>query len=274
MPLISVHDLAQRLGEPGLVVVDCRWALNEPDHGRSAYRTGHIPGAVFADLETDLSGESGPGRHPLPEPDVFDLTLGRWGIDPGSAVVAYDDAGGSIAARLWWMLTDQGHAATYVLDGGIPAWIADGHPVESGEDRSVSGGAAGIATSPWAGVVTIQEVADRGPSVVVDARAPERYRGDTEPIDARAGHIPGAINLPTAGNLDNGLFLGTRELRERYRDAGVVEPGVIMHCGSGVTACHNILAMELAGLPRPLLYVGSWSEWASTDRPAAMGEAP
>lgn len=274
MSLISVGELDGRLREPGMVVVDCRWALNKPDHGRSAYEAGHIPGAVFGDLETDLAG-TGAGRHPLPEPADFDLTLGSWGVDPDSTVVAYDDAGGSIAARLWWMLTDQGHEDTHVLDGGIPAWVDAGLPVEKGEPSNLPRQQADIATGAWTGVVGISEVANRPPdTVVVDARAPERYRGETEPIDARAGHIPGAINLPTSGNLSNGQFLDPDTLRDRYTQAGLDKSEAIMHCGSGVTACHNVLAMELAGLDRPLLYVGSWSDWASTDRPAATGDSP
>lgn len=274
MPLISVEELARRLDEPDLVVVDCRWALNNPDHGLEAYQSGHIPGAVFADLETDLSGAAGPGRHPLPDPEAFDTTLGGWGITPETAVVVYDDAGGSIAARLWWMLTDQGHANARVLDGGIQRWVSTGHELSGETPEPHPDQPAGIATRPWTGVVSITEVANRKKTtVVVDARSPERFRGESEPVDARPGHIPGAINVPTAGNLVNGRFLAPHRLRRRYESAHIADAeSAIIHCGSGVTACHDILAMELAGLPRPLLYVGSWSEWAATDRPAEVGE--
>jgi thiosulfate/3-mercaptopyruvate sulfurtransferase len=272
---MSVDELAAMLGEPGLVVVDCRWALNKPDHGRNAYRAGHIPGAVFADLETDLSSRIGPGRHPLPEPTTFDAMLGGWRVSPQSTVVAYDDAGGTIAARLWWMLSDQGHSTTYVLDGGIDAWIASGRDLEIGDPVHETRTPAGVATKAWAGIVEISGVANRSAgTVVIDARAPERFRGETEPIDPKPGHIPGAINIPTSENLSGGQFRSPAELRSRYMESGITEEdAVFVHCGSGVTACHDILALELAGFDRPLLYVGSWSEWSSTDQPVALGDA-
>jgi protein-tyrosine-phosphatase/rhodanese-related sulfurtransferase len=190
-------------------------------------------------------------------------------------VVVYDDAGGSIAARLWWMLTDQGHTKSFVLDGGINAWIASGHGTETGDPNPAPKRAAGVATKPWDGIVSIAEVARRSDgTVLIDARAPERFRGDTEPIDPKPGHIPGAINIPTSENLVDGRFATSGQLRDRYADSGVSSSTKVMiHCGSGVTACHNILAMELAGFPRPSLYVGSWSDWSSTDRPVAVGNS-
>lgn len=276
MPLISIPELARRLDEPNLVVVDCRWGLNNPEHGKNAYRTGHIPGAVFADLDTNLSGPAGAGRHPLPDPETFDRTLGSWGITPQSTVVAYDDAGGAIAARLWWMLTDQGHTDTFVLDGGITEWEATGHETAPGDPHWEATTPAGLATNAWRNIATIDDVAQRPAStILIDARSPERYQGVSEPIDARPGHIPGALNVPTSDNLEHGRFRPRHQLRNRYLESGVNESSrVIAHCGSGVTACHDILAMELAGLPRAKLYVGSWSEWASTDHPAATGNRP
>lgn len=257
-------------------MVDCRWGLVDAGYGRNAYRSGHIPGAVFADLDTDLAGPTGPGRHPLPTPEAFDLTLGSWGITARSTVVAYDDVGGSIAARLWWMLTDQGHINTVVLDGGIPEWTRTGHETAAGEPHTTDRYPAQIAVHQWRGVVSIEAVDDRpSTTTVIDARSPERYRGDSEPIDSRPGHIPGALNVPTSDNLSGGRFRLSHQLRNHYLESGVSESSdAIVHCGSGVTACHDILAMELAGLPRPKLYVGSWSEWSSTDRPASTGDKP
>ncbi len=272
---MSVAELERRSGEPNLVLVDCRWALGQPTKGRSDYADGHIPGSFFADLETDLSGSTGPGRHPLPDPTAFDITLGSWGVTPSCTVVAYDDAGGAIAARLWWMLTDQGHGDTHVLDGGYQAWLAGGHPVDTAQPPRMSPYPAGIASAPWGDAATMEDVVSAATSVVVDARSAERYRGDVEPVDARPGHIPGAKNLPFADNLDNGFFKDASTLRTHFASHGLTnETEAIFHCGSGVTACHSILAMEIAGLPRPRLYVGSWSEWAASDRPVATGETP
>ncbi|MCB1246595.1 MAG: sulfurtransferase [Acidimicrobiia bacterium] len=278
MPLITVDRLHTLLDEDDLVIVDVRWRLGNPMYGRDAYGAGHIPGAVFADLDDDLSDVRGPGRHPLPNPATFDEFLGSIGVAPSTTVVAYDDASGAIAARLWWMLTDQGHENTMVLDGGFSAWTTAGLPTDSGSVGlpGVST-AAGIATRPWREVVMIDAVADRDKGVlVVDARSGDRYRGDLEPVDARPGHIPGALNLPHTGNVDSaGRMLGPAALASRFSEIGVgADSAVIVHCGSGVTACHNILAAELAGLPRPRLYAGSWSEWASTDRPVAIGDQP
>lgn len=273
MAIISVEKLAAQTERRDLVVVDVRWALGNPDHGLNAYRDGHIPGAVFADLEADLSGEGGPGRHPLPDPEAFDRFLGSIGATPNSTIVAYDDAHGAIASRLWWMLTDQGHRRAFVLDGGYPAWITAGEPIATSPSPRAEPQPAGIALRQWRGIATVDHVAQRPTStVLIDARAAVRFRGDTEPIDARAGHIPGAVNLPHSGNVIDGHMADLNYLSDRFAAAGVDHASdVIVHCGSGVTACHDILAMTLAGLPRPRLFVGSWSEWASTDRPLATG---
>lgn len=275
MVIISAEELAAQIGRSDLVVVDCRWALGNPSHGLDAYGDGHLPGAVFADLETDLSSDSGPGRHPLPNPETFDRFLGSIGATPNSTIVAYDDASGAIAARLWWMLTDQGHNDTFILDGGIKAWTDAGHELSKDAPLRDEPEPAGIAVHPWRAVASIDEVATRDPgTIVVDARAAARFRGDHEPVDARPGHIPGAINLPHGDNIRNGLFAEPGELRTRFEHAGIgVDSDVIVHCGSGVTACHDIAAWQRAGLPRPRLYVGSWSEWAASDLPAETSSA-
>lgn len=272
--LISPEDLAQIIDDRGLRVVDCRWYLTDPDEGAAAYQRGHIPGAVHASLDDHLSGATGPGRHPLPSPDEFAETLSSLGVSPESTVVAYDDRGSAIAARLWWMLTAQGHPSVAVLDGGIQAWVMQGRPLTT-EVPTFERTAYEVV--PWTGIVTLDEVAAREPgTTLIDAREPERYRGDIEPIDPKAGHIPGAVSLPVAANLDEtGSFRSPSDLAGHFDGLGVGgDASVIAHCGSGITACHTILAAELAGLERPDLYVGSWSEWSGTDRPVATGEAP
>ncbi len=277
MALITPQDLMARIDDPHTRIVDCRWYLGEPSQGRIAYDASHIPNAVFADLEDDLSGPIAGGRHPLPTPDEFDATLTRMGITMASTVVAYDDRGGGIAARLWWMLTDHGHQNTFVLDGGLQAWIEEGGELTPEiPDFAADGIPAGIATQDWTGIVGRREVARRSEdTIVADARAAERYRGETESIDPRAGHVPGAISLPMAGNLDGIRLKQPAELRAMFADASITaQTPTVMYCGSGVTACHNILAMEVAGLGRPALYVGSWSDWSSSDEPAATGPDP
>ncbi len=272
--LISAEHLVQIIDDRALRLVDCRWYLADPDEGAAAYGRGHIPGALYASLDEHLAVSVGPGRHPLPSPDEFAESLSSLGISPESTVVAYDDRGGAIASRLWWMLTAQGHRSVAVLDGGIQAWTARGQPLTTAipmVERST------YEVQAWTGIVTLEEVAGRKPrTTLIDAREPERYRGDIEPIDPKAGHIPGAVSLPLAGNLDEkGFFRSPSDLAERFNGAGVAGGArVIAHCGSGVTACHTILAAEIAGLGRPDLYVGSWSEWSGTDRAIATGDAP
>ncbi len=254
------------------VVADVRWYLDGRS-GRAAYDAGHLPGAVFVDLDRDLAGSPGPaaGRHPLPDPADFARAMGRLGIGDGDRVVAYDDAGGVIAARLVWMLRATGHEAA-LLDGGLAVWEG---PLES--DR-VDRAPATFTVRPWPAdlLADIDEVA-APTSLVIDARDPDRYRGDLEPVDPRAGHIPGARSLPCRANLDSsGRFLPVEDLVRRFAAVGVTEAtGVISSCGSGVTACHNLLAQELAGLGRGRLYPGSWSQWsADPGRPAATGDEP
>jgi thiosulfate/3-mercaptopyruvate sulfurtransferase len=273
-PLVTVAELDRLVAANHVRVIDCRWYLGEPEQGNRAFTDGHIPGAVYASLDSDLSGPEGQGRHPLPSPEDFAITLERFGVSASTRVVVYDDRGGAIASRLWWMLTDQGHKLTSVLDGGIQAWTAHGLALSRARHMPRRGQ---FTTRPWRGVIGREDVASRGAgAMVIDARSAERYRGDEEPVDPKAGHIPGAISLPLDDNLTSGLvFLDPAALFSRFSDMGVTSADhVISQCGSGVTACHNILAMEVAGIVRPDLYVGSWSDWSSTDLPVATGDAP
>jgi thiosulfate/3-mercaptopyruvate sulfurtransferase len=275
-PLVDAAWLSEHLDD--VVVADVRWYLDDRS-GRDAYDTGHIPGAVHVDVDTDLAApptRPGQGRHPLPTPDAFAATMASLGIGDGDTVVAYDDADGAMAARLVWMLRVTGHDAA-LLDGGIGAWEG---PLETGAvSRSRSEFTAGSWPSGHlAGFDEVGQAAeDHGP-VVIDARSAERYRGEAHPLDARAGHVPGARSLPFAGNVDpgTGRFLTPERLRERFAAVGVGEgTDVIAYCGSGVTACHDLLALEVAGLGPGRLVVGSWSAWtADPDRPAATGEKP
>jgi thiosulfate/3-mercaptopyruvate sulfurtransferase len=267
-PLIDARALHERLGRPGCVVVDCRFSLQEPSAGRAAYERGHLPGARYADLDRDLSRAPRPseGRHPLPEPAAFASTLGGWGISPGDTVVAYDEGSGAIAARLWWLLRWIGHAATRVLDGGIAAWQAAQLPLETtlpGWQPTRYPPPAAVAATA---VVAADELRHRQAAgdVVVDARGAPRYRGEQEPIDPVAGHVPGALNWPFSNNVAaTGAFRPAAELkRDLLGLLGEREPGqLIAMCGSGVTACHLLLAMAVAGLPDGKLFAGSWSEW-------------
>jgi len=264
-PLISSEELANRLGDVRLC--DIRWSLTEPSHGRSTYEAGHIPGAVFVDLDTDLSAPPGTGRHPLPTVESFTDTLGRLGITPGKEVVVYDDMGGVIAARMWWMLQSIGHTRSRLLDGGFKTWTSMGLPSESGSNTPAT--AEYVTPATFEGVVTHDRLEGR---VIVDARALERYTGETEPVDPKAGHIPGAISKPTSGNLGaDGKFLRPELLRARYSD---VDAEPVMSCGSGVTACHNALAMVVAGHEMPAIYIGSFSEWSQLDKPVTVGNQP
>jgi thiosulfate/3-mercaptopyruvate sulfurtransferase len=284
--LIDARSLENLLGAPRLAVVDCRFDLMNPAAGREAYLRGHIPGARHADLNQDLSGPVGPGtgRHPLPSPQGFADRLGRLGIGNDSQVVAYDEVNGSFAARLWWMLRWLGHDRVAVLDGGFKAWTAIGGAVEAGESlRPVETFRlrSGIAAPGAPATVNSAELEDalrQDAALLVDARAPERYAGDVEPIDAVAGHVPGAVNHPFTANLDaEGHFLppGALERRWRERLAGKPPERMIAMCGSGVTACHNLLSMEVAGLGGARLYAGSWSEWIRDPRrPVARGANP
>ncbi|MEM1271851.1 MAG: sulfurtransferase [Bacteroidota bacterium] len=261
--IISPAELKTRLAQPNWRVIDCRFSLADTDAGRHAYRTSHIPGAVYAHLDSDLSGPviaGTTGRHPLPSPETFAARLSSWGVGQDVQVVAYDDKGGAIASRLWWMLKWMGHEAVAVLDGGWPAWVEEGFPVESvavmpAPRRFVPNVRGELAVDG----AFVAESIETGRCTLVDARAAERYRGEHEPIDPVAGHIPTAINRPFSENLnpETGRFNPPDLLRERFRDLGEI----IVYCGSGVTAAHDILATQIAGLPMPRLYAGSWSDW-------------
>ena len=263
--LISSQELALRLTMPDLCIIDCRASLQDVSAGWSAFAKAHLPGASFADLLEDLSGpivRGQTGRHPLPLIEAFAAKARGWGISAGSQVVAYDDTGGAFAARLWWLLRWLGHDAVAVLDGGFPAWIGEGRPVTD-ELRRIAPGDFTPQPRPQL-LVTARELAPQSSArKLFDARAPERFRGDVEPLDAIAGHIPGAVNLPFAENLKDGRFRSPAELRERFAVAldGASPDEAVVYCGSGVTACHDVLAFAHAGLPLPRLYAGSWSEW-------------
>jgi thiosulfate/3-mercaptopyruvate sulfurtransferase len=280
--LIDVATLAANLQDPTWVVVDCRFRLGEPDFGREAFVAGTIPGSVFADVDRDLSSPVVPGvtgRHPLPDPDELAVTLGRLGIDEDTQVVAFDQAGGAFAARLWWLLRWLGHDTVAVLDGGIDAWTAAGHALAPGGGSRRSAYFAPhprreLAVTPAAvlGATTDDAI------VLLDARATDRYRGQNETIDPVAGHVPSARSAPHTGNLGpDGRFLSPDELRARYEAllGGAKSGDAICYCGSGITACHDILAMTHAGLRPPRLYPGSWSEWITDPaRPVATGDEP
>jgi thiosulfate/3-mercaptopyruvate sulfurtransferase len=276
--LIDVDSLQKLMAKPQLAVVDCRFDLMNPEAGRQAYLRAHIPAARYADLNRDLSAPIEPhtGRHPLPSPEACAARLGAMGIGNDTQVVAYDDANGSIAARLWWMLRWLGHGAVAVLDGGFKAWTAHGGALESGE---TAGHAECFTPRIDAdAVVSTAELehALRDPrTVLVDARAPERYAGTVEPIDPVAGHIPGAVNHPFTANLGpDGRFLSAAELERRWRERlpGREIENLVAMCGSGVTACHDLLSLEVAGLTGGKLYAGSWSEWIRDPRrPIARG---
>ncbi len=279
--LIQAEELGQRLEERVVRVLDCRFDLARPDAGREAYSTSHIPGAAYADLNRDLSAPQTPhsGRHPLPTPAAFAERLRAFGVNRDSVVVAYDAGNGMYASRLWWMLRWLGHDAVYVLDGGLRRWAALGLPVDALVPEFSPGN---FSASPRpdmqidaAGVLA--RLADSS-SRLLDARAPERYRGEVEPIDAVAGHVPGAVNHPFTTSVgEDDRLLPPAELRAAFarRIDGVPADRAIAMCGSGVTACHLLLAMEHAGLPGARLYPGSWSEWSrDPSRPVARGTAP
>ena len=277
--LISTGELARRLHDPGLVLVDCRHNLSDVDAGERAFRASHLPGARFLHLDRDLSGErtGRNGRHPLPDAAALATRLGRTGIDASKQVVAYDQNNGMWASRLWWLLQWLGHDAAAVLDGGIDKWVAEGreltaHTPDIRPAHFVPRAQSAVASSDD----IARDLGQRARSLtIIDARAPERYRGDIEPLDPVAGHIPGAINRPYGLNLTpQGTFKPAELLRAEFAaQLGPTPPSAVVHqCGSGVTACHNVLAMAIADLPGSRLYPGSWSEWISDPaRPVARG---
>ena len=279
--LISVEELAARLDD--CVVADCRHDLFKPAQGEADYAAGHIPGASFVSLDRDLAGPKGDGRsgrHPLPDPDLLRARLQFLGLSDGRQLVVYDADTGGFAGRLWWLARWLGHETVAVLDGGFRAWRAAGYPVTAEMPARKALGTLS-ARSPLATRVTVQELLNDQPRrerLVIDARAPERWRGDTEPLDPVGGHIPGALNRPLQLNLrPDGRFKPAEVLREEFTALlSGKNPATVVHsCGSGVSACHNLLAMEHAGLAGASLYPGSWSEWcADPTRPVARGPQP
>jgi thiosulfate/3-mercaptopyruvate sulfurtransferase len=284
-PLTDVTSLARSMGGPQPpVLLDVRWQLGGPP-GADAYRAGHLPGAVFIDLDRDLSAASGPGgRHPLPAAGAFQAAMRRAGVSGGRDVVVYDAADATAAARGWWMLRYFGHHRVRVLDGGYRAWVAAGQPVAAGEETAPAPGGftARLGGMPLLDADGAAYLARHG--VLLDARAQERYRGEVEPLDPVAGHIPGALSAPTQSNLlPDGRFLPRADLQARFAGLGIPAaagsgaagpPAAGAYCGSGVTAAHEVFALTIAGLPAAL-YIGSWSHWVTDpSRPVATGPEP
>ena len=268
-PTVSAAWLEEHLGDDGLVVVDSRWSL-DGGPARAAFDDAHIPSAVFADLDVDLSAPASTdaGRHPLPTPDAFADAMARLGVGDDSRVVVYDDAGGVIAARLWWMLDVIGRPAA-VLDGGLAAWSG---PMATGPVEPAS---AVFSPVPWPAnrVITKADLAASlgGAMTILDARSPDRY-AEGGPVDPRPGHIPGAVNAPAGANLVDGRFREGAELADHYAAVGATGDDVVAYCGSGVTACADLLGRRLAGLPDAKLFVGSWSQWGADEAlPAETG---
>jgi len=274
--LIDSETVQRNIDRDDWVVVDCRYSLADTEAGHLAYEKAHLPGAIYAHLDKDLCGPpvTDFGRHPLPTADVMAARFGRMGIGEGTQVVVYDDANGAIASRLWWMLRFMGHDAAAVLDGGWQAWLESGFPTRAGFEANEAAQFSGAPREGW--LVTLDDL--QGLPILVDSRAPERYRGEVEPIDSRAGHIPGAVNFFYQENWDeNGRYLPPDILRTQFAQllGDVAAEEATFHCGSGVTGCANLLAMAYAGLGDGRLYVGSWSEWCRDPaRPAITGEKP
>jgi thiosulfate/3-mercaptopyruvate sulfurtransferase len=290
-PLISPEELIAEEGD--IILVDVRHDLNDPTAGLRAYAQGHLPNAAFLSVDEDLSGEPGPGnagRHPLPRPEDFAARLRELGATEDTLLIAYDSSGGIFAARFWWLCGWIGHLRVGVLNGGIQAWVAADGPLQTEDykppEKKASDRGEAIAVHPsacprwnlemvetWVKTGSLPEIA-----TLIDARAPDRYRGEVEPFDPVAGHIPGAQSRPATLNLDaTGRFKPASQLREEFLQLlGEQDPSAVVHsCGSGITACHNLLAMEVAGLVGSALYPGSWSEWCGDSaRPVATGPAP
>ena len=279
--LISVLELVPNIGDPNWVIVDCRYTLGDPEHGRQNYIEAHIPGAVYAHLDEDLcslwiKGET--GRHPLPSIKAFADKLGDWGINSSSKIIAYDDAGGSMAAsRFWWLMRWLGHYTVAVLDGGWQEWLKSGQPVRSGAESRSSSIFIPRQRSRW--LIETDELLTRleDPSLIlVDSRVAERYRGEVEPIDPVAGHIPGAFNAPHQNVLnEEGKFLPPNALRKHFAEllGDFSAKDTVFYCGSGVSAVQNILAVAHTGLGDARLYAGSWSEWITDpERPIATND--
>jgi thiosulfate/3-mercaptopyruvate sulfurtransferase len=274
--IINIDSVRKNLNQPEWVLVDCRYDLSDKDTGKNSYLESHIPGAVYANLHTDLSGPplTDHGRHPLPSEDHLIKLFERLGISNHSQVIVYDDVYGSFAARLWWLLRYMGHDKVAIVDGGWLFWVQAGFQTNSGEEKNTPGKFQGNARSEW--LITVDMVPSA--RLLVDSRDPARYRGETEPLDRAAGHIPGAINHFWKDNLaQDGRFKDNAILRKKFLSImhNINPDETVFYCGSGVTACHNLVAAACAGLPSPKLYAGSWSDWcADPDRPVVTGAIP
>jgi len=276
--IIDRSDLHAHLGDPDWVIIDCRFELLKPDWGFADYQSGHIPGAIYADLNKDLAAPitAETGRHPLPEPQRFIEKLSSWGIDAGKQVVVYDTVAGAFASRLWWMLRLYGHSAVAVLAGGLALWKREKLPLATGIE---TGRPSKFEGQPDPGMYTdaneVERIRTHPAYRLIDARSPERYRGEAEPIDTIAGRIPGSVNRFHIENLlSGGRLLPAEELHAQFTQLlnGIDPQNVVVYCGSGVTSCFHLLAMEIAGLPGARLYPGSWSEWIrDPNRPIARG---
>ena len=277
--LVATEDLAAHLDDPNWVVLDCRFTLTDPEAGRQAYFKDHIPGAHYVHLDLDMASPitQATGRHPLPDMDRLATRLSAWGVGVNKQVVVYDDSYGAMAVRMWWMLRWLGHPGAALLDGGYPKWRKEQRPLTA--ERSQPGKAQFVCLPEPSQIAQLDEVlraSQTGDALIIDARPDRRFSGDYEPLDPVAGHIPGSVNWPFDENLDiDGTFLPPEALRENYQTLlhGRAPWQIIHSCGSGVTACHNLLAMEVAGLSGSRLYPGSWSEWIRDPaRPVATGE--
>lgn len=277
--IVQPRWLLARMYEPDLVIVDCRFQLGAPEAGRAAYDQDHIPGALYVDLEADLSGPIGEhgGRHPLPDPETFASFIGRLGIDHETRVVSYDDQGGAFAARFWWLMRYHGHEQTYLLDGGYSHWKTLGYPVSDAKPPIIvpKTFTPKLRAELLASRDEVLDRLDDPNTVLIDSREPRRYAGIEEPIDPVAGHIPGAVNsFWKLGLTEEGLWKSADEQRKRFEEMELApDKEIIVYCGSGVTACPNVLALEQAGYRKVKLYAGSWSDWVSyADAPVETGE--
>ncbi len=269
-PLVSTETLASHLKDRNWLIFDCRYDLNDPDWGFAQYQVSHIPGAVYVHLKEDLAGKisSKSSRHPLPDPETFARKCASWGIQPDKQVVVYDHAGGSYADRLWWMLRAIEHQHVAILDGGFPKWLTENRPVSQGIEKPIptESHLAGIPFNPQLlmSADDVEKILNDPAYRLIDARAPERFSGAVEPLDPVAGHIPGAINRYYMLNLNpDGTFKSADVLKAEFQSLldGIAPENVIVYCGSGVTSCHLLVAMEVAGIKGARLYAGSWSEW-------------